>query len=245
MNFLFEHDSRPGTVYENRLIVGGYGAVLNEMDLHESSSSDGSKNVTFRGKFQEADAINKNRRMYPYDVLNREQKRLIEAIESGGLIGELDHPTDSIIHFANASHKITKLWWEGKTLMGEGVILNTPAGKILKALINDNVRVGISSRGVGNGKVNEEGILVIGESYKLITFDVVADPSTFAAFQEKVAPTTKRESVVETEIPQKNDNISVKNESRSINNNISKELVLACLRGIVEKQANELKARLS
>lgn len=245
MNFLFEHDSRPGTVYENRLIVGGYGAVLNEMDLHESSGSDGSKNVTFRGKFQEADAINKNRRMYPYDVLNREQKRLIEAIESGGLIGELDHPTDSIIHFANASHKITKLWWEGKTLMGEGVILNTPAGKILKALINDNVRVGISSRGVGNGKVNEEGILVIGESYKLITFDVVADPSTFAAFQEKVAPTTKRESVVETEIPQKNDNISVKNENRSINNNISKELVLACLRGIVEKQANELKARLS
>ena len=75
---------------------------------------------------------------------------------------------------------------------------------------------------VVNGKVNEEGILVIGESYKLITFDVVDDPSTFAAFQEKVAPTTKRESVVETEIPQKNDNISVKNENRSINNNISK-----------------------
>lgn len=247
MNFLIEHDSRPGTIYENRLIVGGYGAILNEMDLHEAAGSDGTKNVTFRGKFQEADAINKNRRMYPYDVLNREQKRLIEAIESGGLIGELDHPTDSIIHFANASHKITKLWWEGKTLMGEGVILNTPCGKVLKALINDNVRVGISSRGVGNGKVNEEGILVIGESYKLITFDVVADPSTFAAFQEKVSAssTTKRESVVETENPQKNATNFAKNENSRIHNNISKELVLACFRGLVEKQASELKARLS
>lgn len=247
MNLLLEHDSRPGTIYENRLIIGGYGAVLNEMDLHEANTSDGSKNVTFRGKFQEADAINKNRRMYPYDVLNINVGRLVESIGSGGLIGELDHPTDSIIHFANASHKITKLWWEGKTLMGEGVILNTPCGKILKSLINDNVRVGISSRGVGNGKVNEEGILVIGESYKLITFDVVADPSTFAAFQEKVSSSTatKRESVVETENPQKNTGNSLKNENKSINTNISKELVLACLRGLVEKQASELKARLS
>jgi hypothetical protein len=56
----------------------------------------------------------------------------------------------------------------------------------LKALINDGVKIGISSRGVGNGKVDENGILVIGESYKLITFDAVADPSTFSAFQEKV-----------------------------------------------------------
>ena len=247
MNLLLEHDRTPGTIYENRLIVGGYGAVLNEMNLHEAAGNDGNKYVTFRGKFQEADAINKNRRMYPYDVLNGNVGRLVESIESGGLIGELDHPTDSIIHFANASHKISKLWWEGKTLMGEGVILNTPCGKILKALINDNVRVGISSRGVGNGKVNEEGILVIGESYKLITFDVVADPSTFAAFQEKVSasPATKRENVAVIENPQNNIINSVKTESRSIHTNISKELVLACFRGLVEKQANELKARLS
>jgi len=69
--------------------------------------------------------------------------------------------------------------------MGQGEILNTPCGKLLKSLINDGVRVGISSRGVGNGKVNENGILVIGESYKLITFDAVADPSTHSAFQQK------------------------------------------------------------
>jgi hypothetical protein len=127
-------------------------------------------------------------------VLDENVKRLKQVVESRGLVGELDHPTDSIIHFANASHVITKLWWEGNVMMGEGEILNTPPGKCLKALINDGVRVGISSRGVGSGRVNENGILVIGESYKLITFDAVADPSCQNAFQERVVDGSKRES---------------------------------------------------
>lgn len=240
MKLLLEHDSVPGTVYENRLILGGGGcAILNEMDLNEASAPGGSV-VKFRGKFQEADAINKNKRTYPFDVLNENVKSLKECIANGGLIGELDHPTDSIVHFANASHRITKLWWEGKVLMGEGLILNTPHGKILKALINDGVRVGISSRGVGNGKVNEQGILVIGESYKLITFDAVADPSTNQAFQEKVV---SKESVT----PENFDNAPqrvVKNESSSIHT-LSKELILAAFGGIVQKQAKEIKERLN
>ena len=179
MNLLTEHGI-PGTSYRDVLICdGGYG-ILNEMDLHESTEQ-GLKLVKFRGKFQEAEAVNKNKRMYPRTVLESNVQRLEEVINVGGLIGECDHPTDSIIHFINASHKINKLWWEGNTLMGEGVILDTPNGKLLKSLINCGVRIGISSRGVGNGKVNENGILVIGESYRLITFDAVADPSTTAA----------------------------------------------------------------
>lgn len=139
----------------------------------------------FRGKFQEADVINKNRRMYPESVLRKTAKMLEEQIQNRGMFGELDHPTDSIVHLANASHIVSKLWWEGKVLMGEGEVLNTPAGKVLKALIEGGVRIGISSRGVGSGQVNSEGVLVIGESYKLITFDAVADPSTPFAYQEK------------------------------------------------------------
>lgn len=237
MKLLLEHDMTPGTVYENRLIIGECCAILNEMDLKESTGTGGL--VKFKGKFQEANAVNKNRRMYPFEVLNTNVRSLQECISKGGLIGELDHPTDSIIHFANASHKVSKLWWEGKTLMGEGIILNTPAGKILRSLINDGVRVGISSRGVGNGKVNEEGILVIGESYKLITFDAVADPSTAQAFQERVV---SKESV--DSIPVSPENFIKKNETSSIHK-ISKELIIAALGGIVQKQANEIKARLS
>jgi hypothetical protein len=209
------------------------------MDLHESSSANGASTLKFRGKFQEAEAINKNKRIYPYAVLETNVGRLKETIDSGGLIGELDHPTDSIIHFAQASHKVTKLWWEGNNLMGEGVILNTPCGKLLRALINDGVRIGISSRGVGNGKVNEDGVLVIGESYKLITFDAVADPSTYAAFQEKVV-SPKRESI----IPSQNRDIFVKSETRSIHTP-NKDVLLACLNGIVKNKVNEIKARLS
>jgi len=235
--FLEHNDFSAGDVYEDSLILGGCGGILNEMDLHESN--DPGKVLKFRGKFQEADAVNKNKRMYPHAVLDGNVKRLISAMNEGGLIGELDHPTDSIIHFKEAAHKITKLWWEGSTLMGEGVILSTPCGRVLKSLINDGVRIGISSRGVGNGKVNEDGILVIGESYKLITFDAVADPSTYAAFQEKVT-NTKRE----TKSYELSSGNSVKNEARSIDNSVNKQLLLACLGGVIKQQANQVKARL-
>ena len=163
--------------------------------------------------------------------------RLRESIEDRRLIGELDHPTDSIIHFANASHLITKLWWEGNTLMGEGEILNTPHGKVLKALISDGVKIGISSRGVGNGRVNENGVLVIGESYKLITFDAVADPSTYNAFQEKVV-SGKKESYIPN-----NAKSSIKNEGTRIHT-VSKELLLACIGGLVETGTKQIKSRL-
>jgi hypothetical protein len=205
------------------------------LDLNEATDRGLTK---FKGKFQEAEAVNKNKRMYPYSVLDENVKKLVSVIESRGLVGELDHPTDSIIHFEKASHVITKLWWDGNNLMGEGEILNTPHGRILKALINDGVRVGISSRGVGNGKVNENGILVIGESYKLLTFDAVADPSTHAAFQEKVVG--KRESYA----PVNNSmETTVKNEGRSIHR-VNKEALIACLGGIIEDQTKSIKSKI-
>ena len=214
-----------------------------ELELSEATGSRGL--VKFRGKFQEAEAVNKNKRMYPYDVLDENVGRLAEAVNERRLVGELDHPTDSIIHFANASHVVTKLWWEGQILMGEGEILNTPHGKVLKALIEDGVKVGISSRGVGNGKVNEDGILVIGESYKLITFDAVADPSTFAAFQEKVV-SSKKESVIPPsgrQRPAARTETGIKNEVSRIDT-INKEALIACLGGFVQSQTQKLKSRI-
>lgn len=205
-----------------------------ELDLKESNIEKGL--IKFRGKFQEAESINKNKRMYPFGVLDENVQRLKEVVGSRGLIGELDHPTDSIIHFRDASHIITKLWWDGNVLMGEGEILNTPHGKVLKALINDGVRVGISSRGVGNGKVNENGILVIGESYKLITFDAVADPSCHAAFQEKVVG-SKKESVMHTA----NTYTPSASGTKKL---LSKEAVIAALGGIVKQQTNKLKNKI-
>jgi len=206
------------------------------LNLNENTNGGLTK---FRGKFQEADAVNKNKRMYPFGVLDENVKKLSDAIKSRGLVGELDHPTDSIIHFEKASHVITRLFWEGNSLMGEGEILNTPHGKILRSLLNDGVRVGISSRGVGNGRTDENGILVIGESYKLITFDAVADPSTFAAFQEKMVTAPRRE----TYVPQFSDKSPPKNEGSRIHT-INKDALVAYLGGIFKEQTSHLKARL-
>jgi len=235
----------------NMLLVDCCGANFLEMDMHESTTPGGL--VKFRGKFQEAEAVNKNKRMYPYDVLDENLQRLMECVKDRRLIGELDHPTDSIIHFANASHVVTKLWWDGNVLMGEGEILNTPHGKVLKALINDGIKVGISSRGVGNGKVNEDGILVIGESYKLITFDAVADPSTFSAFQEKVVGSGQKESVISSPVTdshigefrksRKSNSSQIKNEGSRIDT-VNKELLIACLGGVIESQSEKFKSRL-
>jgi len=207
------------------------------LDLKESNIEKGL--LRFRGKFQEAEAVNKNKRMYPHAVLDENVQRLMDVVKSRGLVGELDHPTDSIIHFKEASHVITKLWWDGNILMGEGEVLNTPHGKVLKALINDGVRVGISSRGVGNFKVDENGILVIGESYRLITFDAVADPSCYEAFQEKVVG--KRESYM----PQAGNlhHSRSKNEGSGIPK-LTKEAVIAALGGIIHTQTQKIKARI-
>lgn len=206
------------------------------LNLNEATQGNGL--TKFKGKFQEADAVNKNKRMYPFRVLDENIKKLADCVQARGLVGELDHPTDSIIHFEKASHAITRLWWENNSLMGEGEILNTPHGKILKALINDGIRVGISSRGVGNGTVDENGILVIGESYKLITFDAVADPSTFSAFQQKVVG-SKREN----HNPENNQPYRTKNEERRIYT-VNKDALIACLGGIVKSQTNSIRARM-
>ena len=167
------------------------GSAQVETFLSESTGSDNNK-LCFRGKFQEAESKNINGRIYSKSILDREVIRLSDAVNNGRLVGELDHPSDSVIHFENASHKITKIWWDGNNLMGEGQILSTPAGEILQCLVKDGVPIGISSRGVGSGKTNDSGEMVIDENYKLITFDVVADPSTSNAYASPVKKENKQ-----------------------------------------------------
>lgn len=173
--------------------------------------------LKFRGKFQESGTTNKNKRMYTHESLDANVKRLTEVIKGRGLVGELDHPTDSIIHFEKASHLVTRLWWEGNSLMGEAEILPTPHGQILRNLIESGVRCGISSRGVGQGKIDENtGVLVIDSNFRLITFDCVADPSTNEAFQKLVATKASPKQEESVNISNEVRNSSLKNESTGI-----------------------------
>jgi Prohead core protein serine protease len=138
--------------------------------------------LKIRGIFQRADEANNNGRVYPRSVLDRQVKALTEAISERRLVGELDHPTYDMVKLSNASHLITGLRLEGNEVIGEAEILPTPAGKVVEGLIRGGVKIGISSRGMGTLSEGRDGTKTVNEDFKLLTFDVVADPSTRGAF---------------------------------------------------------------
>ena len=138
------------------------------------------------GKLQEADVINGNRRMYPYNVLMREVKNYQKLVSEHRALGELDHPDDSVINLRNASHMVTAIWMEEKTVMGKVKVLNTPSGQVLKSLVESGVKLGISSRGMGSVSESSD-TTVVQEDFQLICFDFVSEPSTPNAFMMKEA----------------------------------------------------------
>jgi hypothetical protein len=151
-----------------------------QMQLVESKSVRRDGRIVFYGPFTEVNRENRNGRIYPDPVMRPEFNRLSTLATEGKLTGEADHPTDSIIHIQSVSHRISRLWWdEHRPTVGwcECVTLNTPNGRVVEALLMDGVPVGISSRGVGSGSMNESGKLVISEGFRLVTGDIVGDPS--------------------------------------------------------------------
>ena len=152
----------------------------------------GSKNMMVEGVVQRADEFNHNERRYPFNTLKREVDKYIAGpIAENRALGELDHPEKSVIELKNASHNIKKLWWEGNDLLGRIEILPTPAGNILKELFNNNITVGISSRGMGSVKPLGEGRVEVDDDFELLCWDFVSTPSTHGAFTK---PTGLNES---------------------------------------------------
>jgi hypothetical protein len=151
-------------------------------DLQVISESRDTGVMCIRGTFQRAEEENHNKRVYPKAVLEGCVKSLHEKLSGRELVGELDHPADGVVKLQNASHLITKLEWKGNDLIGEAEILPTPAGQIAKSLINAGVKIGISSRGMGTLSESSEGSKIVNDDYKMITFDLVADPSTKGAY---------------------------------------------------------------
>ena len=133
------------------------------------------------GKLQEADCRNGNNRIYPEGVLRREVENYQKLVKERRALGELDHPDDSVINLKNASHMITEVWWDNKSVMGKVKVLNTPSGQILQALVNDGASLGISSRGLGSVHESTNGTIVE-DDFQLICFDFVSEPSTPGAY---------------------------------------------------------------
>jgi len=137
--------------------------------------------VFLSGVMQRCDEQNGNGRVYPAPILMREVKNYMKSVKENRACGELDHPEDSVVNLKNASHMVVSLWWEGKDLMGKIKVLSTPAGKILSALINDGIKLGISSRGLGSVK-ESQGKTLVEDDFQLICFDIVSEPSTQGAY---------------------------------------------------------------
>jgi hypothetical protein len=138
--------------------------------------------VRLRGKLQEAEQKNGNGRVYPRETLQREVQKYMEGpVKTRTSLGELDHPDSQVINLTNASHVITRVWWEGNDLMGELELLNTPAGRIAQALVEAKIPLGISSRGMGSVRQIGETVEVQ-DDFEILCWDLVSTPSTPAAY---------------------------------------------------------------
>jgi len=144
-------------------------------------------NGTFlvKGVLQRAGAANQNKRRYPKDILKRECDKYQQLIKERRALGELDHPDSPVINLKNASHNIREIWWDGDDVCGTIEVLSTPSGNILKELFKNNIRLGISSRGLGSVKEMNDGTVMVQEDFELVCWDFVSNPSTHGAF---VAP---------------------------------------------------------
>ena len=144
----------------------------------------GKKNLYIEGVFLQGNIKNRNGRMYPMETLRKEVSRYNENhIKSGRALGELGHPDGPTVNLDRVSHKIVSLKESGSNFVGIGKFLGTPMGKIASSLVEEGVKLGVSSRGVGSLKPTKEGFSVVGEDFMLATAaDIVADPSAPDAF---------------------------------------------------------------
>ena len=144
----------------------------------------GKKSMYIEGVFLQGNIKNRNGRMYPMETLRREVGRYNENhIQSGRALGELGHPEGPTVNLDRVSHKIVSLKESGSNFIGKAKILNTPMGKIASSLIEEGVKLGVSSRGVGSLQQTKEGFAVVGEDFMIATAaDIVADPSAPDAF---------------------------------------------------------------
>lgn len=144
----------------------------------------GSKKLFIEGIFLVGDQVNRNNRMYKMDTLRKEVHRYTEElINNNRALGELGHPNTPSLNLERVSHKIVSLKENGNTFIGKALILETPYGQIAKNLIDNGVKLGVSSRALGTLSLNKEGYSVVNDDLKIFTAaDIVADPSAPGAF---------------------------------------------------------------
>lgn len=165
-----------------RLLVEYFPLQYDQNQILAESAQPGST-IKIKGILQRANAKNQNGRVYPKETLMRESKKYdSEFIKQRRALGELDHPESTVVNLKNVSHNIIEMHWEGDDLMGTIEVLSTPSGNIIRELMKNGIRLGVSSRGVGSVNNVSEGTVEVDTDFSLICFDIVSNPSTQGAF---------------------------------------------------------------
>ena len=157
--------------------------VLDVQYLVERNEKTGEKEYAIEGIFMQAEKKNRNGRVYPMHILNKEVNRYNQDyVNKNRAFGELGHPDSPTINLDRVSHMITKLYPDGNNIMGKAKILDTPNGKIVKSLLDGGASLGVSTRGVGSLKPFNGYQLVQDDFHLATAADIVADPSAPEAF---------------------------------------------------------------
>jgi hypothetical protein len=161
---------------------------IEEVKVFIAEGKNGKKSLYIEGVFLQGNIKNRNGRMYPMETLRREVGRYNESyVNSGRALGELGHPDGPTVNLDRVSHKIVSLKENGSNFIGKAKILSTPMGKIAESLLSEGVKLGVSSRGIGSLKQNNEGVNIVADDFMLATAaDIVADPSAPDAFVEGI-----------------------------------------------------------
>jgi len=148
-----------------------------------TEEKDGKKNLYIEGVFLQSEIKNRNGRIYPFKVLEKEVNRYNEEyVRTGRALGELCHPDGPTVNLDRVSHRITSLRAEGNNFIGKAQILATPMGNIAKSLLEEGVKLGVSSRGMGSIDRQEHANYVMDDFMLATAADIVADPSAPDAF---------------------------------------------------------------
>ncbi len=155
--------------------------------ITEVKDNSGGKNYKIRGIFMQADVKNRNGRVYPLEILEKEVTKYNKNfIRENRAFGELGHPEGPTVNLERVSHMITKLHPDGKNFIGEAKIMDTPMGKIVKNLMDEGAKLGVSSRGMGSLDSKNGANYVKDDFYLATAADIVADPSAPNAFVEGI-----------------------------------------------------------
>ena len=155
--------------------------------ITEQDEKTGNKNYKLKGVFMQSEIKNRNGRVYPFEVLDKEVKRYNkEFIEQNRAYGELGHPDGPTVNLDKVSHMVTSLQPDGKNFIGEAKVMGTPMGNIVKNIMDDGGKLAVSSRGMGSLEKKNDANYVKNDFYLATAADIVADPSAPNAFVDGI-----------------------------------------------------------